>query len=403
MTARVCNAVNTLAVDESSFFSSSKTVNWDYHRIGWVVAGSMAILTLVISSFSIFMHCRSYHAPLQQRQIIRILLMPPVYAIISFFSYRFFRAYTYYSLIETVYEAFAICAFMFLLVQYIGHSPPLQRQILAEQPKRSIPFPFCCWRYRPSKPYFLHTTKWLVLQYCIFRPLITIVAIICEAHHVLCPQQYSVFFAQAYLEAFDFVVFSIALYGLIVFYTVTKDHLKGRSPLAKFLTIKGIVFFTFYQGFVFSILEKHGVIRGSQYWTATNVSEGLQALCTTVEMVAFSIIMIFSFSWKPYTQMNPTKRTGVFRSLLHSQNYSDFCIELYSSMKFFWDYAQRKPYTTSKAQGLGSDADSVNHRRPLTGLDFNQAYDFEPSNESPPQQGYKMDKVNEAEPKTSQV
>lgn len=26
--------------------------------------------------------------------------MPPVYAIISFFSYRYFRDYTYYSLIE---------------------------------------------------------------------------------------------------------------------------------------------------------------------------------------------------------------------------------------------------------------------------------------------------------------
>ena len=27
--------------------------------------------------------------------------MPAVYAIISFFSYRFFRSYTYYDLIET--------------------------------------------------------------------------------------------------------------------------------------------------------------------------------------------------------------------------------------------------------------------------------------------------------------
>jgi hypothetical protein len=27
--------------------------------------------------------------------------MPPVYAVISFFSFRFFRSYTYYSLAET--------------------------------------------------------------------------------------------------------------------------------------------------------------------------------------------------------------------------------------------------------------------------------------------------------------
>jgi hypothetical protein len=35
---------------------------------------------------------------------IRILLMPPVYAVISFFSYRYFRSYTYYELAETAYE-----------------------------------------------------------------------------------------------------------------------------------------------------------------------------------------------------------------------------------------------------------------------------------------------------------
>ena len=31
---------------------------------------------------------------------IRILYMPPIYSIISFFSYRFFRSYTYYALVQ---------------------------------------------------------------------------------------------------------------------------------------------------------------------------------------------------------------------------------------------------------------------------------------------------------------
>jgi hypothetical protein len=43
---------------------------------------------------------------------------------------------------------------------------------------------------------------------------------------------------------------SIALYGLILFYDLTKDELAGRRPLAKFLSIKLIVMFTFYQSFV---------------------------------------------------------------------------------------------------------------------------------------------------------
>jgi hypothetical protein len=45
-------------------------------------------------------------------------------------------------------------------------------------------------------------------------------------------------------------LFSVALYGLILFYDLTKEELAGRRPLAKFLSIKLIVFFTFYQTFM---------------------------------------------------------------------------------------------------------------------------------------------------------
>jgi Organic solute transporter Ostalpha len=44
----------------------------------------------------------------------------------------------------------------------------------------------------------------------------------------------------------------VALYGLLLFYGLMKEELKGRRPLAKFLAIKLIVMFTFYQSFVVS-------------------------------------------------------------------------------------------------------------------------------------------------------
>jgi hypothetical protein len=98
------------------------------------------------------------------------------------------------------------------------------------------------------------------------------------------------------------VSFSVALYALILFYVLTRDNLLGKQPLAKFLSIKLIVFFTFCernrlsyvsatlltaltdQGFLFGILQSHNVIKGTAYWTATNVADGLQALCTCVEV-----------------------------------------------------------------------------------------------------------------------
>lgn len=123
----------------------------------------------------------------------------------------------------------------------------------------------------------MYTVKWSVMQYVIVRPgapappavaslraltrprpAVSMVGIITEALGVLCPQSYSPQFAQVYITAIDFVSIrcaawighvvrvltdhlwcSVALYGLILFYDLTKHELEGRRPLAKFLCIKG--------------------------------------------------------------------------------------------------------------------------------------------------------------------
>lgn len=42
---------------------------------------------------------------------------------------------------------------------------------------------------------------------------------------------------------------------------------------------------TFYQSFIFSVLQSYGVIKATKFWTATNVSDALNALCICVESV----------------------------------------------------------------------------------------------------------------------
>jgi hypothetical protein len=80
---------------------------------------------------------------------------------------------------------------------------------------------------------------------------VSIAGIVCQYYGVLCSSgSFSPYYAQVYLSAIDFVSISIALYGLIVFYGLTKEELAGKRPLAKFLAIKLIVMFTFYQSFV---------------------------------------------------------------------------------------------------------------------------------------------------------
>lgn len=272
--------------------------------------------------------------------------MPAVYAIISFLSYRYFRKYTYFDLIQAAYEAITLSAFILLLIDYVastasGHDV---RKAMARKSKSSLPMPFCCMRYRPTKAYFMYTVKWSVLQYVIIRPAVSIAGIICEYYGVLCSTaSTSPYYAQLYLSIIDFISITVALYGLIVFYGLSKEELAGKRPLAKFLTIKLIVMATFYQSFIFSMLEGR-VIHATAYWTETNIADGLNAMTTCVEMVLFAGFMMRAYSWNEYVVPGAHK-TSIWRPLWDSINYTDFVLEIWATIKFYIDYAQNKPGT----------------------------------------------------------
>ncbi|GAA5868622.1 hypothetical protein JCM8547_003758 [Rhodosporidiobolus lusitaniae] len=353
LTNSTCPAENSVSTDQSDFWDG----RWDAHEVGWLIAGVTALVATFVTLINGWRHARNYYNPKQQRQVLRIMLMPAVYGIVSFFSYRFFRSYTYYSVSVIIYESIVLAAFLMLLLQYVGESTDAQKEVLREKEKQKIPFPFWCIRYRPSKPYFLHSLKWAVLQYSFLRPLISIAEIICQAYGVLCPTQYSIYFAEVYLDSIDFVSISVALYGLIVLYDLCKEQMAGKKPLSKFLCIKMVVMLTFYQSFIFSILESHDVIKATEYWTATNVADGLNALCICCEMV----IMAFAFGWafnvKEYQAQAPpgARKTNPFWAILDSLNYSDFFVEAYRGLVFLVDYIRGKPGThAGKKQRLAA-------------------------------------------------
>ncbi|KAL0956584.1 hypothetical protein HGRIS_002722 [Hohenbuehelia grisea] len=329
------------------------------------------------------MHCRNYTNPRQQRQILRILYMPPVYAVISFLSYRFFRDYTYYSFVEVAYEAVTLSAFLLLLIEYVAESATGSdaENAIARKEKQRLLMPFCCWRYRPTKAYFMYTVKWSVLQYVIIRPLVSIIGIICQAKGILCESEgFSVHYAKVYLESIDFVSISIALYGLLLFYSLTKQELEGRRPLAKFLSIKLIVMFTFYQSFVFSALEGR-VIKPTTYWTSTNISNGLNALAICIEMIFFAVLMFWAYTPNEYKRKPGEPATGILKPLWDSVNYTDFAVEIIGSSRFFIDYIRGKP--TAHGHGHRSHLDGHYPTR----TDFGTAFGVEDGQGHPRSRG----------------
>jgi len=57
---------------------------------------------------------------LTYHSIIRILFMIPVYSVVSFLSYLYYKNTIYYQVLRDCYEAFAIASFFTLLCNYIA-------------------------------------------------------------------------------------------------------------------------------------------------------------------------------------------------------------------------------------------------------------------------------------------
>jgi hypothetical protein len=70
----------------------------------------------------------------------------------------------------------------------------------------------------------------------------------------------------AYLPYLDNISFTIALYYLVMFYEVLAKDLKDYKPLAKFLVIKSVIFFSFWQGIAISLGVHFGWIPEESIW-----------------------------------------------------------------------------------------------------------------------------------------
>ena len=74
---------------------------------------------MFVSASEIFQHMANYTRPALQKQVVRVLLMVPVYALASFFSLAFPRAGPYLDVVRELYEALTIYAFTWFVLAYL--------------------------------------------------------------------------------------------------------------------------------------------------------------------------------------------------------------------------------------------------------------------------------------------
>ncbi|KAJ6110035.1 hypothetical protein N7486_002270 [Penicillium sp. IBT 16267x] len=295
----------------------SETPLWDggvtFHNLSLIVGGVCGVLACIISIALIIAHARHYSKAIEQRHIIRILFMVPIYSIISWLSIKFYNYSVYFEVLGDCYEAFAIASFFSLLCAYIAPDLHSQKDYFRGIQPKSWVWPLswfqkwaCCganrgaWRNPRSGLTWFNIIWAGVFQYCLMRVLMTIVAVATQATGRYCEETLSPAFAYIWVIVIQSISVSIAMYCLIQFYIQIKDDIKEHNPFLKILSIKLVIFLSFWQSEVISLLMSSGAVKSSNKVNLIDFKYSLPELLINIEMFFFAILHLWAFTKKPY-------------------------------------------------------------------------------------------------------
>lgn len=239
------------------------------------LAGIFVWAALIITCHQIYQHLRYYSMPSEQKYIVRILFIVPIYALDCWLSLLFFKDnfYVYFDSIRDWYEgklfyhvlnellfstpsAFVIYNFLALCYEYLGGEGNIMSEIRGRPIRSSWYYGTCCLSGKTYTIGFLRFCKQATLQFCAVKPLMSVITLILEAFGKYRDGDWSPDGGYLYITMIYNVSVSLALYGLVLFYQATKDMLSPYDPVSKFLTVKSVIFLSFWQGWsdLFSFL-----------------------------------------------------------------------------------------------------------------------------------------------------
>lgn len=323
------------------------------HDVGWIVSGFFTIIATVTSFWLINKHLQWYTNKCEQRYIIRLLLMVPIYASISLASYLFWDNATPLLLIRDAYEAILLTAFFYLLLTYLSPDPEVQKAVFLKrglsreadaelrrrnQPRKKWVIPLRFVRWKPQDGlFFLQLMKWGVLQYCVVRPTTTLAAVILNHVGLYCEQSWSPVWGHIWISTIISISVTIAMYCLFQLYVCVAEELAPHRPVLKLFAVKAVVFLTFWQATFLSLLSTFGVVKDTAYMTAGDINIGWGAIIETFEMSIFAFVHIKAFSYKPYRLHIPNpRRTPRLRSFAHAMDFRETFRELWAGSVYMW-------------------------------------------------------------------
>ncbi|RWR79483.1 protein LAZ1 2 isoform X1 [Cinnamomum micranthum f. kanehirae] len=290
------------------------------HTPAVITGGVFVLVSLVLSLLLILQHLRSYTKPNEQKWVVGVLFMVPVYAAESLISLWKARFSMVCDILRNCYEAFALYCFGSYLVACLGGEERV-RELLENESRKQLTEPllhgegnkgalqetsftnFFCQPSVLGKDLYTIVMFGLV-QYMILKTFCSFLALLLEYFGVYGEGQFNWHYGYPYIAGVINFSQMWALYCLVQFYNVTHHWLQSIRPLAKFISFKAIVFATWWQGVGIAILCSLGVLPKQGKF-----QNGLQDFLICIEMAIAAVAHVYVFPAEPY-RFQPVSERG---------------------------------------------------------------------------------------------
>jgi len=266
----------------------------------------MTLASIALSGILIMRHVQKWDKPLQQRNILIIICMTPLFAIDSFIGLLELEAGEIVAhvldLIKECYEAVVLNAFLMLMYDLCGLSKHVNSKEALQLPEGMkgrelhIPFPLNIL-LSEKHPHFdlkwLHRLRWWTIQFLILRPILSIIDFMLVD---IFPNDYSKIIGIAIAVMLN-ISTTTAVYALLTFYHAFEEELAPYRPLAKLVCIKGVVFFATWQGVILKLLVYFDILHEGHRFSVDEIALAWQDLLVCIEMgLLFSPLCLYAYS-----------------------------------------------------------------------------------------------------------
>ncbi|RMZ78652.1 hypothetical protein DV738_g3720, partial [Chaetothyriales sp. CBS 135597] len=363
-----------------------------FHSLGLLLSSIFTIIAVVVSFLLIFMHAIHYSRPQEQRHIIRILFMVPIYSAVSLLSYYYYKHSVYFEVMRDCYEAFAIASFFSLMCAYLAPDLHSQKEYFRNITPMNWVWPItwlqrCTggehagpWRVPGSGLTWFNIIWVSIFQYCFIRLAMTIVSVVTQAMGLYCLESLKPEFAHIWVIVIESISVTIAMYCVVQFYMQVHKDILQHKPLLKVLAIKLVIFLSFWQTTILSILTSSGAIKATKRIQTPDIKVGIPSMLLCIEMALFAIFHIWAFDFSPYRIGSKAKVSGYqggflgIRALIDSINPWDIVKACARGAK--WLFSGRKTrhndvsYDMSRRQATHPDDPKLDGAAPKPDTDI---------------------------------